>query len=274
METKNLKYLILPSVFFVAIGAYLFYSDDELAQTQKDRHLEQNALMVKADAIPQNTESPKPSKLTEEEINQLNFDIQAELKQKHYLAEKYRHERGLISPDERRVYQNYSLDTLQEMGKSGDIHALHELGQRASNDGNFELAFAYYESAAVYGSTVALGYLGDKYEMANKLYLDDKNGKHALLIATSYLRVAELRGDYSNSYEITRLPEKYERTYGKIELDENDYREIEKIAKEIYTKMESKRIELGLGPFDNSIPEGSTAQLHKEMALKERAKNN
>lgn len=270
MENKVSRNIMLPLfVLLTSVAIYFFASSNEVTKPAA-KDITQPPTIEQLSGAPQKSDQDESARLTEKEVNKLNSDNQADIKQRHYLAEKNNRDRGLISPEERTIYQNYPLDTLQEMGKSGDIHALHELGQRASNEGNFALAFAHYESAAVYGSTVALGYLGDKYEMANKLHLDDKNGKHALVVATSYLRVAELRGDYSNSREIKRLPEKYERTYGKIDLDENDYREIEIRAKEIYTKMENNRIELGLEPFDNTVPEEDISQM--ERVLAERAK--
>lgn len=254
METKNVKYLTLIGTTLVfASATYLAYFNNHTETAQKN--IEPNTAIENHEINLQHASTPKLFGLTEEEISQTDAVSQAELKQHHYLDNIYYRERGLISPEERAIYQNYPLNTLQEMGKSGDIHALHELGQRASHEENFKLAFSYYESAAIYGSTVALGYLGNKYEMANRLYLDKENGKHALIVAISYLKVAERRGDYSNTREINRLPEKYARTYGKIELDKNDFQEIDKMANQIYTDLESRRISLGMAPFNNTAPE-------------------
>lgn len=254
MATKNVKYFALIGTTLALTSAtYLAYFKNHTETAQK--HIEVNAATETHEINLQRNPTSKPFELTEEDISQIDAVSQAELKQHHYLDNIYYRERGLISPEERAIYQNYPLNTLQEMGKSGDIHALHELGQRATHEEDFKLAFSYYESAAIYGSTVALGYLGNKYEMANRLYLNKENGKRALIVTISYLKVAERRGDYSNSREINRLPEKYARTYGKIELDKNDYQEIDKMANEIYTDLESRRISLGMAPFNNTAPE-------------------
>ena len=267
MATKKLPIaFLLGFILVTATGAYLFSIDNNLNDIKPtiDASLSEDKTQVSKHA------QPEFSELTEQEVNQLNYDEEAKRKQLQSQIEQYNYDRGYASQETVEQYQNYTINMLQELGKNGDIYALTELGLRASNEANYKLSFSYFESAAIYGSTVALGYLRNHYEMANQLYLDEKNGRRALMGAISYFRVAELRGDYSNS----DLSEKYLSNYGahssgtydEVKLDENDLQEVDKMAQQIYDALEKRRVELGLGPFDNSIPEGSTAQLHKEMA--------
>lgn len=58
------------------------------------------------------------------------LDSSAELKRRHYMEEIKRNERWMIAQEQKELYENYPLDVLQEPAKSGDIHALHELGKK------------------------------------------------------------------------------------------------------------------------------------------------
>lgn len=263
------RFILICGVLLIAAIIYLPFSENSIQNT--DAILEKTAKQLDNLPVPTNNASLESPASESEKITYTYTysDNNAELKYRHYLAGKYTYERGLISPEDREIYQNYPLAVLRGLGDAGDIHALQELGQRASKAGNFKLAFDYYEAATIYGSTTALAYLRDKYELANRLYLDKSNGKHALVMIFSYLRVAELRGDYSDSMGVDRLAEMHERTYGKTELDEIDYRVIERMAAAIYTGMETRRTELGLEPFDNTVPEYDVEQM--ERVLKARA---
>lgn len=276
METKNLTIVFLIGAVLAVVIATLHFNADK--NTTNINSEPAFTVPTKTPPTLQNDESSPYSELTQQEINQLNFDSEADRKQRRYLEKKHNAERGYISLEEEKLYESYPGSALQEMGKNGDIHALRELGLRAAKERDYKLSFSYFESAAIYGSTITLGYLSSEYEMTNQLYLDSKNGKRALMGALAYLQVAELRGDYNNSDLIEKYLSNYSAhssgTYDEVKLDENDLQKVEENARQIYETMEKRRIELGLGPFDNSIPEGSTAQLHKDMALREKARNN
>lgn len=262
------RFILVCGVLLIAAIIYLPFSENIIQNT--DAILEKTAKQSVDLPVSTNNASLESPAFESEEVTYTYSDNNAELKHRLYLAGKYTYERGLISPEDREIYQNYPLAVLQGLGDAGDIHALQELGRRASKAGNFKLAFDYYEAATVYGSTTALAYLRNTYELANRLYLDKSNGKHALVMIFSYLRVAELRGDYSDSMGVDRLSEMHERTYGKTELDEIDYRVIERIAAAIYAGMETRRTELGLEPFDNTVPEYDVEQMERVLNARAR----
>ena len=79
----------------------------------------------------------------------------------------------------------------------------------------------------------------------------EEKKRPVLIEAAAYISVAASRGDlYNFKYMGIGL---YESRFN-MKLSESDLNLVSSRAQEIYNSLESQRIELGLGQFDNSIP--------------------
>ena len=168
-------------------------------------------------------------------------------------------ERGNFYASEDIEYKNHNEATLRTLANGGDIRALHELADRyiyekiSGPEGyGVEATEELFWKAAVYGSTEALSRLALNKETLD--YSDTgperENRKHALEIISLY-NTAALRGDewpnLVNAKDFKFL--------NHINLSDDEKKYIEQRSQEIYNHLLQKRIELGLGDFDDSQPE-------------------
>jgi hypothetical protein len=168
-------------------------------------------------------------------------------------------ERGNFYASEDTEYKNYDESTLRTLANGGDIRALHELADRyiygkiSGPEGHgVKATNELFWKAAVYGSTEALSGLALNKETLD--YSDTgperENRQHALEILSLY-NTAALRGDewpnLVNAKDFKFL--------NHINLSDDEKKYIEQRSQEIYNDLLQKRIELGLGDFDNSQPE-------------------
>ena len=157
---------------------------------------------------------------------------------------------------EKNQYTSYNVDTLKQLGEAGDIRALHELTKLYLNQDNsskygFDAALPLYWKAATYGSTQALIELGivtdAKYRFG--LYSEEEK-RQAILDVLSLYEVAAMRGDkwgvlvYGKSMTSSSA----------INLTELEKESVKNRSQEIFTEIQQKRYELGLGQFDNNVP--------------------
>lgn len=156
-----------------------------------------------------------------------------------------------------KVYENYETTTLEAMADNGDVRAMLQLGRRYAEefiskgnaDKGLELRNQQYFKAAIYGSTGALMQLG---LAANTGSLkSSKHGRELVLEPLAYYEVAAMRGDRLAKSNLGWLALKG----SDVKLDDADYTYIETRAEEIYQDLLRQRKELGLGEFDNEIPE-------------------
>lgn len=168
-------------------------------------------------------------------------------------------ERGKFFDEHDSEYKNYDETTLKKLADSGDIRALHALADLYIDDEHFGLEGYGLEAtndlfwkAAAYGSTEALYHLGLNMETMNYSSTgpEPENRKHALEILSLY-NTAALRGDEmpnlvsANAFKFLNH----------INLSDDEKKFIEQRSQEIYSQLLQKRVELGLGNFDNSQPE-------------------
>lgn len=147
-------------------------------------------------------------------------------------------------------YKTYSTDALKRLADEGDLRALHLLFRRSDN---LEEQKQILVKAAVYGSTFALAGLNNS-ELAFgdvAANMSDDQKRAMIVEALSYVAVARIRGEleYADSEQSETLEERYS-----VKLSDTDKQKIELRAEEIYSDLETQRIALGLGKFDNSIP--------------------
>jgi hypothetical protein len=156
-------------------------------------------------------------------------------------------------------YKNYDELTLRKLADTGDIRALHALADLYIDDEHFGLEGYGLEAtndlfwkAAAYGSTEALYQLALNMETLkySSTGPELENRKYVLEILSLY-NTAALRGD-----EMPNLVSaKAFKFLNHINLSSEEKRFIEQRSQEIYNQLLQKRIELGLGNFDNSQPE-------------------
>ena len=210
------------------------------------------------------------------DINQ-NLTMLGTLAEAAEIKQWYR-DRGKFFASQDVEYKNYDELTLKKLADSGDIRALHALADLYIDDEHFGLEGYGLEAtndlfwkAAVYGSTEALNRLALNMQVVK--YSNDgpelENRKHALEILSLY-NVAALRGDelpnIANASDFKFL------NHINLSDDENNF--IERRSWDIYNHLLQRRVELGLGNFDNSQPESvkkyfinmrETARLNKHL---------
>ena len=153
---------------------------------------------------------------------------------------------GFDEPDD---YKNYNKQTLEKLSESGDIHAMHTLAEEQET---ISAANKILRQAAVYGSTYAIVLIGSSLETEH--HFSEKTAeerKNLEMEALAYYAAARLRGDQwgeiaeANSI-LNRFP---------MRLSEGDKAQIEANAQKIYSDFQQQRYQLGLGDFDNYVPD-------------------
>lgn len=156
-----------------------------------------------------------------------------------------------------KIYESYDITTLESLSNSGDVRAMTHLAERYAKDfidkgepdKGFELRNHLYFKAASYGSTDALLKLG--LAAYTGTLRSPLQGRELALEALAYYEVAAVRGDRFGKLLLGSLPVKE----NELVLTDADSAYIETRAEEIYQDLQRKRRELGLGEFDNDVPE-------------------
>lgn len=157
--------------------------------------------------------------------------------------------------DGNREYVSYNQATLEKLSANGDIRAMHALANMYQDDVHLhqygaDAANILYRNAAVYGSTQALADLAVDHQVRFFSHETNEQAKKAAgLEVLALYNVAELRGDkWANLNE--GLLFKRGLT---ISVEEQQY--INMRSQQIYDELRQRRNELGLGEFDNSVPD-------------------
>ena len=168
-------------------------------------------------------------------------------------VDKWRESRGYFSDTDFQMYENYGIETVEQLARDGDIKALRTLVRMYLTKGDPELIMTTLRETAMRGSSEALILIGmieepsrDSYEFkgpdGDVLY------KKMMLESLAIFKAASIRGDKEVDMRITEA-----RSQLTLTLDDERY--IEQRGTEIYNDMQEKRNALGLGPFDNSVPQ-------------------
>ncbi|QEY17173.1 hypothetical protein D0C16_15015 [Cellvibrio sp. KY-GH-1] len=165
---------------------------------------------------------------------------------------------SFYGPDEKRDIQNYDLETLKKLSDSGDIRAMHELANRAET---IEGANSILYRAAIFGSTAAISQIGSSIESWQNIdQLPDDQRNAFIVEALAHYEAATLRGDWWGSInDGGSLKRRYS-----YQPDEHDMARIRNRAKEIYDELQRQRTDLGLGDFDNTVPD-EVMKFYEEM---------
>lgn len=162
-----------------------------------------------------------------------------------------------MEQQDQKIYESYDTAALESLANGGDIRAMVILADRyaqeyidnGESEKGFELAQQLFLKAASYGSTDALLRLGITAETS--IYKTSLEGRDRALEPLAYYEVAAMRGDRIGKL----LPAEHYRMEKQLVLTEKDLAYLETRAEEIYQDLQRRRHELGLGEFDNNVPE-------------------
>ncbi len=161
------------------------------------------------------------------------------------------HAHGWYLPWEKSDYESYDLPTLKALADGGDVKALLALGDKILHEGDIKNASIYYEQAAVRGATSAINNLGIFVE-PNTLdtFATEAEKNKAYYETLAYYKVLYMRGDrWVAQGNVDYLVDRRQ-----LHLTAEDNEAITKRAQEIYDDLQARRIALGLGEFDNTVP--------------------
>lgn len=147
-------------------------------------------------------------------------------------------------------YRAYDMDTLIRLSDAGDLKAMHVISERLNN---FNDVRGVLWKAALYGSTAALAEIGSMNENdeGNLNNMPIKRKKEKIIEAFAYYEVAQMRGDWWGTLSSGKsLTDRYQ-----IELTDEDKQKISDRAEVLYSDLQLKRTQRGLGEFDNTVPD-------------------
>lgn len=182
---------------------------------------------------------------------------------------------------EGKVYPSYSIETLQGLAAQGDVKAMKELAyrleqdlHRRTNEPNFTGYFEMREHVksamtdiVVHGDRAMLDYAS--IYLVDPAYVSDPLvQREAFLQRLAFYEFIGMRGRYPEKYiGVLDLIRQYETEHGKLDLSVEEKQAIHVKAAEMYAGFETKRMEIGLGPFDNSVSD--FLMKHAEQARQE-----
>jgi hypothetical protein len=149
-------------------------------------------------------------------------------------------------------YAGYDIETLKTLVKNGDLQAVDALGNAYLMSFGRDAADQFYMDMAARGLTHIFHSIGlnvSVFDYKNAQTTEEKSA--AAIEVLALYNVAKLRGDrwinitMANSF--VRM--------NNIQLSTDDKQKIELRSQEIYNQLQAKRTELGLGDFDNSVPQ-------------------
>ena len=201
------------------------------------------------------------------------------------------HKADVFTADEaNQDYASYAENTLQELSEAGDVRAMKVLVLRYLEESKettdlnrivaiTEKSNALIEKAIIYGDRELLGVMPEKSIIKSRLISPSATPeqKHAATIdALAYAEFMGLRGSLGLKYEEQKSFFSTYKNFGiPTSLTPSDKAKIRTRAKEIYDSYEQQRVNLGLGSFDSSLPEGKrkSFEMQKEIYLKEMGDN-
>ena len=166
-------------------------------------------------------------------------------------------------------YANYSDEALTELANAGDVVAMKMLALRYQQkvrdiEPDKYPAFreklnALYNKAIVYGDRELLAFMPGLRDAQNRISdprLTAEQKYQAAIDLLAHTEFMGLRGALKQKYtDQIEAFEIYPEFGFPLTITEVDKQLVREKAQEIYKQYEKQRLELGLGPFDNSVPE-------------------
>lgn len=144
-------------------------------------------------------------------------------------------------------YDSYDSELLKQLSKQGDVKAMMRLGDYYLKKNMKTEAVEVYNNSIVYGATLSAVALASLVLPIKSDFVNESEKAKAFYGSLAYYKFAKLRGDDLTSNSMFQSTIKI---YN-LNLSEQDYAEIDKMAKTLYSKYEGERERLGLGVFDN-----------------------
>lgn len=189
--------------------------------------------------------------------NELNEDAAEEMpdwltEEGLHQVSEFRKQRGYSLKSENSDYNNYDIATLESLSDSGDFVATQILAQKYHELNRRKEAYETYAKSAIYGSTSALRSLAtfhqSQYYMSSSI--DETQQIEAALDVLAFFQAAVIRGDTEALVDAKAFIDVNE-----MQLSESDRQEVYSRGKRIYNILSEVRASMGLGEFDNSIPD-------------------
>lgn len=252
---KNKKWVML-AVFFSILVVYVIVNNFIDSDIGKDKVLyseAEHAPSVKTKSVSNASSSHLTDKVDVKALmNKLSpgFNSDSEIKAFQAELKEWRASRGYST--HAGEYSGYSEAILEDLAKNGDTRALSALATLRYRTQGFDGAAPLYSKAATRGDTAALEQLAVIEEISHYKNAKSEDEKYLSMLRTlTWYKVASLRGD--------RLPELFLGnafiTRNNIRLAEVDNQRIAAMADKLYKGMQDARNNLGLGEFDNSVPD-------------------
>lgn len=149
------------------------------------------------------------------------------------------------------IYKKFNDESLNTLIKKGDVRAMltRANGMRHRLKNRVEV-IELYKLAAVHGSTCALLRMPSSLGDINNNKLSSEVEHAQLKDQLQWREVALIRGDIYGYADAVYFPQK------KGKITPEDFEEAKANAKIIYQELLSRRLALGLGDFDNTVPPG------------------
>lgn len=180
------------------------------------------------------------------------------------------------------LYSSYSESTLAELAEQGDLMAIKQLHHRvmqeikdAPRPTGTELTAEYarwqqetvmkmdkyvYE-AILYGDRELLGQ-GARLFQRSLSTGNTEDARATALDELAFYEFTRMRGDVLGGHLRTEgAVRHFERQHGPLQLSDTEKTAIQGRAEQIYNELERKRMDVGLGPFDNTVAEWELKQV-------------
>jgi len=185
-----------------------------------------------------------------------------------YEEEAWRERRGYVSANVTDIYENYPSETLEQLASNGDMAAYGALNIRISQDAieraragagleNYNKMMKQrrdnYLEAAARGSSNAFRWMATKHLSESKSLKrsnDFEKSREEFKESMAYFGAAFLRNDYTSLSILNgHILKRYE-----FEPTPSEITQINNRSKAILEEVRARREELGLGPFDDYVP--------------------
>lgn len=154
---------------------------------------------------------------------------------------------GYFSDEQKEVYVSYDTETLEALGDQGDLVALNILAKRYHyKDKNETKAMETYFKSVLFGSANAAVSLAIISRGKAKASYDDNSAESRLYIYNSiaWYKIASMMGDKRvEEFMLSSLQ------VDGITLNEQEWEKVNYQAEAAFTKLNEKRIELGLSEY-------------------------
>jgi hypothetical protein len=147
-------------------------------------------------------------------------------------------------------YSSYDQKALEKLAKNGDVRAINLLAQMIYGTEGFDASKSLYLEGAARGSTDSINSIAlITYIERLRGVTDDIQRQSVVVDLLAWSKVGKLRGD---EFSYLNGGRSYIQDYV---ISEEQEANSDKLAQQYYQQLQIKRDELGLGAFDNSVPE-------------------